>query len=353
MQIIGQNPNIDKRVIQLLKELAKKSDSSLIPSLDSRSHWGFSYPEVSEFLRVEKGRELPYLEELASLGYLEKEFFDKVCLCPYCHSAQLNLKLSCPNCGSSNIVKSATIHHFRCAYVGPEENFLKGNEYVCPKCGKVLQHIGIDYEKPGIAYICQDCQSISPFPKEKHLCLNCGRSFDLEDVESKNIYTYKINPEAVPVIESEQLYDYRYYQAISDGFPGLHNFSFFKDNLSRELKRASVYSEPFSILLVRFFPEEVGEKLKREALESCLSGIQKVLQPFDIIARYGEDMVICLLPKRTKETAKATRDKMERTLKGVYPQRARFKASIALATYPVDGKDEDGLLNKLSQKISR
>ena len=82
------------------------------------------------------------------------------------------------------------IHHFRCAYIGPESDFRKNDFLQCPKCNHKLKHIGIDYDKPSEIHTCKNCNHKSQETKMKAKCIDCRKENELDQLSTYSIFNY-------------------------------------------------------------------------------------------------------------------------------------------------------------------
>ena len=131
-------------------------------------------------------------EQLTALGLMEREFADKVTICPHCTSARLTVRENCSRCGGGNIVEEPIVHHLKCAYQGPERDFRRGAELVCPKCLQQLKNFSVDYDRPGSVGICQSCGHLSTEHKVGFLCLDCDTHVEARNVGSRIIHSYHL-----------------------------------------------------------------------------------------------------------------------------------------------------------------
>lgn len=128
--------------------------------------------------------------ELASQGLMERKFFDKTNVCPHCASARMTVREYCSSCGGANIVEEPIVHHLKCACQGPERDFRRGGELVCPKCLQQLKNFSVDYDRPGSIGVCRSCSHLSTEHKVGFLCLDCDTRIDARRVDSTTIYSY-------------------------------------------------------------------------------------------------------------------------------------------------------------------
>lgn len=184
----------DKRALTLLHSLYEGT----VPEIKEirRVKVSLHYPELEEIMAVSPEEAFDLIKRLVEEGILVRQPHDNVLCCSKCHSVEIYLEFFCPKCNSPNLSRDVIIEHYACGHVGVEEEFLKDNEYVCPKCRKTLKQIGIDYIKPGIAYKCLDCSEEFSQPEEKWICQNCDNRFETQGIFLRDLYLYKLNDEA-------------------------------------------------------------------------------------------------------------------------------------------------------------
>ena len=129
---------------------------------------------------------------LCGQGLLQREFFDRFNVCARCNSARLHVREECSECRSSDLVEEPYLHHFKCAFQGPESQFRHGDDLVCPKCRRELSHFGFDYDKPGTMIVCRSCGHAASEPVVGFVCLDCGAHADSEACPTRDIYSYRI-----------------------------------------------------------------------------------------------------------------------------------------------------------------
>jgi CheY-like chemotaxis protein len=135
-------------------------------------------------------------ERLASRGLLTRKFVDRFHACASCCSHRLNVREECPSCRTSDIRETALIHHYKCAYQGPEEEFRSGSQLICPKCRAGLRHYGKDYDKPGNVLMCAACNAWNSEPAIGFCCLDCGAHIDGDAAPRRDVFSYELTPRA-------------------------------------------------------------------------------------------------------------------------------------------------------------
>ncbi|MCW2309104.1 TackOD1 domain-containing metal-binding protein [Rhodobium gokarnense] len=140
--------------------------------------------------------------KLVERGLLSAAFFDRVHECASCGSSHFNVREECPECRSSNLADEAYLHHYRCAYQGPEADFRRGDALVCPKCRRELTSFGRDYDKPGTMVVCGSCGHTTSEPSVGFMCLSCGAHADGDAVRTRDIESFRFTDEASGFVEA-------------------------------------------------------------------------------------------------------------------------------------------------------
>lgn len=160
---------------------------ALVPAADP------SHPKVLGF---REGTRFPDLErQAASLtekGYLEVAHAETVNDCPACGSARLLVREVCSACGGSDVMDEAILHHFDCAWQGPEREFQDGPALQCPKCREALTTVGIDHDRPATVTRCRSCDHASQDPAVGFRCLDCGVQGRADTLIARKLCTYRL-----------------------------------------------------------------------------------------------------------------------------------------------------------------
>jgi hypothetical protein len=116
------------------------------------------------------------LEKWAVLGVLQRDFIDRVTVCPKCQSLP-TFRTGCPNCGSARLANDRLIHHFACAHVGRIGDFESNGDLVCPKCRVPHLIVASDFDYVTGPYQCLDCRWSNIEPEQVAHCLGCQYRF--------------------------------------------------------------------------------------------------------------------------------------------------------------------------------
>ncbi|MEO0080623.1 MAG: restriction endonuclease [candidate division WOR-3 bacterium] len=196
---------LDSRIINFFELLLSKKVPGLEPVFAPRRDSWVSYPFIEKELGVDAEFALRLLDDLHRLGYLDREFYDKVQFCPACNSQALRLITSCIKCASPNLVRQQMLVHKRCNYTAPERVFLRGSGRSCPKCRRELTLIGDDYDRAGVQFECQTCGELMAAPGEKWHCRDCGRSYEKDDVRELVMYRYLPNHAQLAQLRAQRI----------------------------------------------------------------------------------------------------------------------------------------------------
>jgi hypothetical protein len=222
------------------------------------------------------GGVLHQAEALARIGLLQRKFFEKVQCCPSCTSARLLVREECSKCRSPDITEEAIIHHLRCGYQGPERDFRKGRELVCPKCSQHCEHFSVDYDKPGMLVICNSCSHTTGESEVGFKCLDCDTGFEGEKAASRTFHEFSLTDEGRRQAFDPPLGGYGDTGHADQG-EGV------RDTLRRFLKANAVKETTCAALMVKIDPDRetqkaIGDKRFHQALALYASILREVFE---------------------------------------------------------------------------
>jgi hypothetical protein len=165
---------------------------------------GVTYPEVAQvFPNLKEEQIESFLDKLRNNGLLDARLLDKVSICPECGGTKSYPKYYCPRCASVDVGRASIVEHFRCGYIGSEENFRQGNEIICPRCKSELRDV--DFRRIGTAFECKSCHTRFESPRVSSKCSSCGNVYTFREAKYVSIYSYKISDAAKQMIAKESL----------------------------------------------------------------------------------------------------------------------------------------------------
>ena len=294
----------ESRKIAYIRFLTSRKIDDEKPVLSRDSMMGFFYPRAYYiFTPHEKGEEKEELESLKLHKILESDISNKTSLCPFCKYYNLIFREVCPSCGSVRIRLVEFIHHYSCGYIGPVDEFVKGDKLICPKCHEELKHIGVDYDKPLEKYLCDNCGARFLEPDIDVLCANCKKKFKPEEVESEFVYQYFLTPFG-KLVAFEGRLPINVFEEISVSL-GVVNYSAFSYILDKFIHISERYGRPFCVLGIYFSVlEEAFSELPikiRTFLKDLITVIKDNVRSADILSTSEEKYLFILLPETPKE----------------------------------------------------
>jgi CheY-like chemotaxis protein len=169
----------------------KLSGGTLMPATDVTQKGMVSYNTIADAQQIVRE-----LEKLNARGHVELTFQDRVHVCDTCEGSRFNVREECPSCHSPHLEEASYIHHFRCAYQGPESDFQSGDQLICPKCSRRLSHFGSDYDRPGTVVTCKACSHSTSEPSVGFICGDCGTRTDGDAVQTRDVMSATLTKQA-------------------------------------------------------------------------------------------------------------------------------------------------------------
>jgi diguanylate cyclase (GGDEF)-like protein len=139
-------------------------------------------------------------------------------------------------------------------------------------------------------------------------------------------------------LQNARVFQLTHAQAITDGLTGLFNHRYFDQTLVAEIDRASRLNYPVGLLMTdldRFklvndtYGHEVGNQLLRQVSGAVATSVRKT----DMVARYGGDEIVIILPGCRRQALAAVAEKVRTTAERV----ARRVSNIVPMTISVGG----------------
>jgi diguanylate cyclase (GGDEF)-like protein len=166
----------------------------------------------------------------------------------------------------------------------------------------------------------------------------------------------------VLAMEYALLYERTRQIAITDQLTGLHNFGYFLDRLHEEKARAERYQRLLSLIMFdidhfKHYNDHHGHRAGNEVLKRIGTILQAEAREVDTVARYGGEELVVLIPEATRRDATALASRIrarvwETSFEGMGSQPlGRLSVSAGVATYPIDGRDENELVERADQSL--
>jgi hypothetical protein len=256
----------------------------------------YAYPGISaNFEHIEEHRVYEILELAEKEGLIKGEFYDKTHYCNQCNHGSLNYRSVCPKCHSSHSVTEEIIHHFPCGNVGPMSDYKNtiDDSLNCPKCNKILRHIGVDYDKPSVLHFCQKCANKFQDFDVKAKCLHCHYDNNLEMLIEKTILQYTITNKG----ENAAIYGHDVVVREIEELPGTVTYDFFQTMTKFEIERLKVTNQIGNIAVLHIpnanvMLSKVGKDRSKILLTEIVSEIRRYIRPYDIIAFKNASVIV-------------------------------------------------------------
>lgn len=225
-------------------------------------------------------------EGLCGQDYMKRSFFDRLHECAACGSSRFNIREECGKCGSPHLSEQAYLHHFTCAYQGPESDFRQGDDLICPKCRKELAHYSVDYDRPGSVLVCEACRHPGSEPLVGFVCLDCAAHATGDTVGTRDVHGYELTDKAIRYLETGRTWLGREQHALRLSALPLEVIV----AVNAELQSYKSDGVPFSLLDICYRNEreverEHGARQFTQARELLLENLKSVLRKQDQVIR--------------------------------------------------------------------
>ncbi|MHA7647120.1 TackOD1 domain-containing metal-binding protein [Nitrosopumilus sp. S4] len=199
MSQIDLPPASNSKSVQLIQEVQKLNDRTIIPFVDYNEGRLF-YPILSKIGEVQDNIE--YLDNLVADGILEKKIYEKLIVCPvHPDTFSSSMRLYCPKCHSMGVEKLNLFEHKKCGYITESSNFDFTNqeESFCPSCKKPIKNFEKEIRVPAMWYQCEDCSEKFDNAVIKLHCRKHEHDFDTNSGQFVTTYCYKLKNSEISI----------------------------------------------------------------------------------------------------------------------------------------------------------
>ena len=186
-----------------------------------------------------------------------------------------------------------------------------------------------------------------------------GAVFDGRDLQVVSI----LADYAAIAIENARLYQRAEELAVTDDVTGIHNSRYFHQILERELNRALRYRRPLSVLFIdldyfKAVNDTHGHQKGSQVLREVAQVLKTSIRSVDLIARYGGDEFIVVLPDTDAATGAQLGERLRATVaktEFLAPESLglRLTASFGVAAYPDHAQTKEELIRFADQAMYR
>jgi len=141
--------------------------------------------------------------------------------------------------------------------------------------------------------------------------------------------------------------------SITDGLTGSYNYRYLRSALDKEIARAKRFRETFSIIMLdvdhlKEYNDVHGHLQGSEVLRRVAQVVSASLRGVDLLAKYGGDEFVIILPHTDREGAGVLAERIRAAVeKAVFPGEEngmKITSSMGIAQYPQDGESSRDLL---------
>ena len=183
-----------------------------------------------------------------------------------------------------------------------------------------------------------------------------GESFTARELRLLRIYCNQ----AAVVLENAIVHERVENLAATDGLTGLFNRRYFDSAFARELARCDRSSSSLGLLLAdidhfKSFNDTYGHAMGDLVLKKVAGILSGALRKADVLARFGGEEFVILLPSVTARGALESAERLRQSVAGagVHPggPRKQVTVSIGAALFPTDASDSESLLKAADEAL--
>jgi len=148
-------------------------------------------------------------------------------------------------------------------------------------------------------------------------------------------------------------------EALRDPLTGLWNVRYFRARLGEEVARAERVRGVFALLMsdlgdFKAVNDQCGHLFGDEVLRAVGRSISGFLRPYDVLARYGGDEFVLILPEISREETAAMAERIRRSGSDIpFGESRGIRVDVGFALYPEDSSDAAELLRLADEAMYR
>lgn len=148
--------------------------------------------------------------------------------------------------------------------------------------------------------------------------------------------------------------------SITDGLTGVYNYRYLRSALDREVARARRFREEFCIIMLdvdhlKEYNDVHGHLQGSEVLRRLAQVVMGELRASDVLAKYGGDEFVVILPQTQREGARTLAERIRAAVEAyAFPGEGngmKITTSMGVAQFPEDGETTRDLLESADNTL--
>ena len=172
----------------------------------------------------------------------------------------------------------------------------------------------------------------------------------------------KISEQLAHTLNKILIYEHTKELAITDDLTGIFNRRYFNQSFEMEIQRANRYNHSLSILMLdldnfKTYNDVNGHLMGDEVLKKVSQVLENILRKTDLVARFGGEEFIIMLPEISKDQSQRVANKLRREIEKsqfvneeTLPQ-GRLTISVGLSVFPDDSRDPQKLIQYADEAL--
>lgn len=172
----------------------------------------------------------------------------------------------------------------------------------------------------------------------------------------------KVASQLAQVLDTIAVYHQTREQSITDELTKVFNRRYFNQRFEREMQRAQRYQRSLSLIMLdidhfKIFNDTHGHLWGDAVLKQVAQTLEASLRKADILARFGGEEFVILLPEIDRAHGQQVAEKLRHAIAAMTFPKAktqpfgRITASLGLASFPEDAAEADDLIHVADQGL--